>query len=108
MSDDEDPPSFHNTTGVKGSELAHHEFAAKTQEARLLKWMREHPTKHPHAEDAMKIIGTTSRTSAGRSLTNLDHRGFIEKFRQVRDGEFKRLIWRYALKPQHPKQGSLL
>lgn len=93
--------SYYNTTGVVNPELRSRMDMAKTQDKKILVFLRAYPNQAFTRDELFRTVLPNARiTSVGRSLNTLMKDGLINKIKTFRKGEFnhRQHTWQVALK----------
>ena len=101
--------SYHNTTSSSGEQLNRFEGKAKSQEERILEWIKRCPSFLMSPSDVRKYVFNSEipLTSVRRALTNLTTSLDLVKTDQQLNGPYGRPEYLWRLADKH-RQRSLL
>lgn len=72
--------SYFDTVGIPAAQVVEYEIRASGQEDEVLEFFQHHPDLELTAEQIHgTVLPEAPRTSAGRCLTQLEKKGFIER-----------------------------
>jgi hypothetical protein len=86
---DSSAPSFHNTTAIRGTELAKASAKARSQEDAVLKFFKARAGKYMTPEDAAAAVSAKAPlTSVRRCISDLTKQGLLRKTSQMKKGRY--------------------
>lgn len=103
---DSQASSHYNTTNLSGADLQKAERKAETQEDLILGFFRERPNIKMGPSTVWRWFKEKNWpiTSIRRAITNLEHKGLLEKTETMEQGEFG--VREYCWQLKQPKEGQ--
>jgi len=95
--------TYYNTTKESPRALARYRENAKTQEETILRFFQKNPARSFTPYEVHRALGLRAPiTSVRRAMTNLADKGFLDRTKETRPGEYDRSNYCWRLRPILP------